>query len=72
MAVLKAGFIGAGPRAQSAHYPMVAEIDRVDLVAMSELDEERGRQVATKYSYAPMPLIAKCSNGRNWTWFTAS
>ena len=48
--MLKAGFIGAGGRAQSAHYPSVRRLaDRVQLAAVCELDEQRLAQVAEKY-----------------------
>ena len=44
--MLKAGFIGAGGRSQSAHYPSVARLDNVEMVAACELDEERWLPVA--------------------------
>ena len=48
--MLKAGFIGAGGRAQSAHYPSVRRLaDRVQMAAVCELDEQRLAQVAEKY-----------------------
>lgn len=47
--MLKAGFIGAGIRACDAHYPALARIDEVDLVAVCELDEERMRAVVDEY-----------------------
>ena len=48
--MLKAGFIGAGGRAQSAHYPSVRRLaDRVQLAAVCELDDQRLAQVAEKY-----------------------
>ena len=50
--MLKAGFIGAGGRAQSAHYPSVQRLaDRVQMVAACELDEQRLAQVAEKYGF---------------------
>lgn len=50
--MLKAGFIGAGGRAQSAHYPSVRRLaDRVQLAAVCELDEQRLAQVAEKYGF---------------------
>ena len=40
--MLKAGFIGAGGRGQSAHYPSVHRLaDQVEMAAVCELDEER-------------------------------
>ena len=51
--MLKAGFIGAGGRGQSAHYPSVARLgDDVEMVAVCELDEERLAQVQDKYNLA--------------------
>ena len=51
--MLKAGFIGAGGRGQSAHYPSVARLgDDVEMVAVCELDEERLAQVQDKYNFA--------------------
>ena len=48
--MLKAGFIGAGGRAQSAHYPSVRRLaDRVQMAAVCELDDQRLAQVAEKY-----------------------
>ena len=49
--MLKAGFIGAGGRSQSAHYPSVARLDNVEMVAACELDEERLAQVVEKYEF---------------------
>ena len=50
--MLKAGFIGAGGRAQSAHYPSVQRLaDRVQMAAVCELDEQRLAQVAEKYGF---------------------
>ena len=50
--MLKAGFIGAGGRAQSAHYPSVRRLaDRVQLAAACELDDQRLTQVAEKYGF---------------------
>ncbi len=48
--MLKAGFIGAGGRAQSAHYPSLSRLDDVDLVAVCELDETLLAQVAQDYN----------------------
>ena len=50
--MLKAGFIGAGGRGQSAHYPSVHRLaDRVEMAAVCELDEERLKQVVAKYGF---------------------
>ena len=50
--MLKAGFIGAGGRGQSAHYPSVHRLaDRVEMAAVCELDEERLNQVVAKYGF---------------------
>jgi len=49
--MLKAGFIGAGGRSQSAHYPSVERLDQVEMVAVCELDEERLNQVVEKYRF---------------------
>lgn len=50
--MLKAGFIGAGGRSQSAHYPNVNRLeDDVEMVAVCEINEERLGQVANKYEF---------------------
>ena len=54
MTALRAGFIGAGPRARGAHYPVVAGLDRVELVAACELDEALGRQVVTEHDISKL------------------
>ena len=48
--MLKAGFIGAGPRAMSAHYPSVYRLDEVEKVAVCELDQSKLETAAAKYS----------------------
>jgi virulence factor len=48
--MLKAGFIGAGPRAMSAHYPSVHRLDGVENVAVCELDQGKLDDAAAKYS----------------------
>jgi predicted dehydrogenase len=47
--MLRAGFIGAGPRAQSAHYPNVHRLKNVEMVAICELDEARLNRTADQY-----------------------
>ncbi|MDA0836904.1 MAG: Gfo/Idh/MocA family oxidoreductase [Planctomycetota bacterium] len=47
--MLRAGFIGAGPRSQGAHYPNVSRVQNVEIVAVCEMDEQRLGQVAGKY-----------------------
>ena len=47
--MLRTGFIGAGRRATSAHYPSLDRIDEISLEAVSELDE--GRLLAVKERY---------------------
>ena len=50
--MLKAGFIGAGGRGQSAHYPTIHRLaDQVEMAAVCELDEERLGQVVEKYGF---------------------
>lgn len=49
--MLRAGFIGAGGRSQGAHYPSVARLDNVDMVAVCEMDETRLSQVVEKYRF---------------------
>ncbi|MBI2190625.1 MAG: Gfo/Idh/MocA family oxidoreductase [Planctomycetes bacterium] len=49
--MLRAGFIGAGPRSQGAHYPNVRRLKDVEMVAVCEMDEARLRQVADQYSF---------------------
>ena len=56
MAPLRVGFIGAGRRASSAHYPCVArlqEAGEVTLAAICELDEARLRAAADRYGVGP-------------------
>ena len=50
--MLRAGFIGAGPRAQGAHYPNVNRLDNVEMVAVCEMDEVRLAEVVDKYGFA--------------------
>lgn len=47
--MLKVAFIGAGGRAQSAHYPCVNRLEDVRIEAVAELDESRMRAVVEKY-----------------------
>ena len=50
--MLKAGFIGAGGRGQSAHYPTVYRLaDQVEMAAVCEFDEERLDQIVEKYGF---------------------
>lgn len=48
--MLKVGFIGAGGRAQGAHYPCVNRLDEVSIEAVAEFDESRMKQVVEKYN----------------------
>ncbi|MEE2659419.1 MAG: Gfo/Idh/MocA family oxidoreductase [Candidatus Latescibacterota bacterium] len=54
--MLRAGFIGAGPRARSAHYPAVHRLPEVEMAGICELDEQRMREMselyAIKHSYS--------------------
>ena len=47
--MLRTGFIGAGRRATSAHYPSLSRVDEITIEAVSELDEGRMLSVADKY-----------------------
>ena len=47
--MLKTGFIGAGRRASSAHYPSLHRIEEVSLEAVAELDEGRLLAAAERY-----------------------
>ena len=47
--MLKVGFIGAGGRSRSAHYPNVHRLEGVSVEAVAELDQARGQQVAEQY-----------------------
>ncbi len=47
--MLKTAFVGAGGRAQSAHYPNVNRIDDARIEAVSELDESRMGEVVDRY-----------------------
>jgi predicted dehydrogenase len=49
MKELKVGFIGAGGRARSAHYPCVSRLEGVRIEAVAELDESRMREVVERY-----------------------
>jgi len=49
--MLKAGFIGAGPRGRGAHYPNVNRLDNVEMVAVCELDESLLNQTADRYGF---------------------
>lgn len=48
--MLKVGFIGAGGRGRSAHYPNVNRLDDVSIEAVSELDESRMQTVVEQYN----------------------
>jgi predicted dehydrogenase len=48
--VVNVGFIGAGRRANNAHYPAVARIEDARIAAICDLDSERLRQTADLYS----------------------
>jgi len=47
--MLKVAFIGAGGRAQGAHYPNVSRLKDVSIEAVAELDESRMKTVVDKY-----------------------
>jgi len=49
MKPLRVGFIGAGRRALSAHYPCVNRLEGVSIEAVADLDVERLKQVTEKY-----------------------
>ena len=49
--MLRAGFIGAGGRSQTAHYPCVQRLDNVEMVAVCELDETRLNQMVEQYHF---------------------
>lgn len=49
--MLKAGFIGAGPRSRRAHYPNVNRLADVEMTAVCELDEGRLDQVVAPYGF---------------------
>ena len=46
---LNVGFIGAGGRARSAHYPAVSRMEEVSIQAVSELDESLAGEVMQRY-----------------------
>ena len=48
--MLKVGFIGAGGRAQDAHYPTVYRMDGVSVQAVCELDTDKLQKVSNKYN----------------------
>lgn len=47
--MFKAGFIGAGRRAQAAHYPSVSRLADVSIEAVAELDESRMQACVEQY-----------------------
>jgi virulence factor len=49
---LKVAFIGAGGRALSAHYPALKTLPDVEVVAVSELNEDRMHQAADRFDIA--------------------
>ena len=46
---VRVGFVGAGRLATRAHYPSLAEMDDVDLVAIAELDPDRLTATADRF-----------------------
>ena len=48
--MLKAAFIGAGPRGRGAHYPSVTRLEGISIEAVAELDEERMQTVVEKFN----------------------
>ena len=48
--MLKVGFIGAGGRAQDAHYPTVYRMDGVSVQAVCELNTDKLQKVSNKYN----------------------
>lgn len=48
--MLKVAFIGAGGRAQGAHYPNVSRLEGVKIEAVAELSEARMKTVVEKYN----------------------
>ena len=50
--MIKAAFVGAGRRAQSAHYPAVDRLSDVSLEAVAELDGGRLEEVVSRYRIA--------------------
>tara|TARA_B100000029_G_scaffold516824_1_gene635351 strand:- start:69218 stop:70171 length:954 start_codon:yes stop_codon:yes gene_type:complete len=49
--MIRAGFIGAGGRSQSAHYPAIERINNIEMTAVCELDEQRLNQVTNRYNF---------------------
>jgi predicted dehydrogenase len=52
MEQVRVGFIGAGGLANHVHYPSLAEDERVELVAICDLDEARLNRTADRYGVA--------------------
>ena len=48
--MLKAAFVGAGGRAQSAHYPIVSRLEDAGIEAVAELDGSRMEMVIDGYN----------------------
>jgi len=58
MREIKVGFIGAGARARSAHYPCISRLEGVRIEAAAELDEGRLREVVERYRI-PHPFLCR-------------
>jgi len=56
--ILRVGFIGAGKRAQKAHYPNVSKLEGLSLEAVAEMDEARMKEVAKTYKI-PKTFLCK-------------
>ena len=46
---MNVGFVGAGRRATSAHYPSVVRLEGVNVAAVAELDESRRMAVVDRF-----------------------
>ena len=46
---VRIGFIGAGVHANAVHYPSLAQMDDVEIVAVCDINEERLKKTAEKY-----------------------
>ena len=49
MKPFRMAFIGAGNRANQVHYPSFADLENVEIAAISDIDEERLNRTADKY-----------------------
>ena len=55
----RVGFVGAGNLANSIHYPCLASLPDVELVATCDLVEDKARETAERFSI-PQVFTRRC------------